>query len=283
MKNVKFIKCFILSLLLFAATPSFSKEVKFAQITDIHYSLTGETQSTRNISQAGIALQAFVHKINDSNVDFIMFLGDSIDSSNTEELEGFMNVVKDIKKPYYMIIGNHDAHKASGISKEDYLTIVRKYNKNQFSKESYFSFNINPELVAVIMDGTSNTVPTARGNFNNKKLLWLDKTLTKNKDKKVLIFQHYPLVEPADNVSHSIINKEAYFNILKKHNNVVLVSSGHYHGRQVKRDEQGIMHISTPAFYDEPFQYDVIKINYDKKSFSKVENVTVEIQEEKCL
>lgn len=273
----------ITAIMLLVGFSAEAKTVKFAQLTDIHYTVSGTTESGRDVSKSQIALQAAIIRLNASDVDFVVFLGDNIDKSTTENLEGFMNIVKDLKKPYYMIIGNHDAHKASGMSKEDYIKIIKKYNPNQFSKNSYFYFHPTPEIVAIFMDGTANTVPTAHGNFNKTKLAWLEKLLKKNKNGKAVILQHYPLIEPSDNPSHNVLNKATYLELLKNHDNVASISSGHYHAEQIKIDEQGITHISTPSLMNPPFEYHVVSISYDKPFFGKIKNFNLKVEKQQCL
>jgi hypothetical protein len=65
--------------------------------------------------------------------------------------------------------------------------------------------------------------------------------------------------------------------MLKKHNNVILISSGHYHQESIQQDEQGVRHISTPAFMDIPHSYQLIKINYDLKTYKSPKDVQITV------
>ena len=92
-----------------------------------------------------------------------------------------------------------------------------------------------------------------------------------------LIFHHTPIHAPREEYKLSMINTEKYKEILKKYNNILLVSSGHYHQDAVLTDENGIRHISAPAFKDTPHLYQLIKIDYDENSYLSPKNVRVTV------
>ena len=99
-----FNKILIILFLFFCLTSiANAKDLKFAQIADIHYDI-GENQ-TQILKWAVDEL----NRIND--LDFVVFLGDNIDKSNRTILKSFLNIVSGLNKPYYIVLGNHDAHK----------------------------------------------------------------------------------------------------------------------------------------------------------------------------
>ena len=65
--------------------------------------------------------------------------------------------------------------------------------------------------------------------------------------------------------------------MLKKHNNVIMISSGHYHQEAIQQDEKGIRHISAPAFKDIPHSYQLIKIDYDIKNYKTPNDVIINV------
>ena len=74
--------------------------------------------------------------------------------------------------------------------------------------------------------------------------------------------------------------------MLKKHNNVVFIASGHYHHEKITLDERGIYHISASALGSRSAssgsgKYQVVKIDYDKKFLSAPKNIKVEISDVK--
>jgi len=267
--KMKIIKnLFIMLLVLFFAQGAFAasyKTIKFAQLTDIHYLPQDvKTQSARVIAGSDKNLYFAVNSINKQDVAFTVFLGDNIDKSNSDYLKAFLEQTTCLTMPYYLVLGNHDVHKIGGITKEDYMTLVRKYNRNQKSPLSYYTFKPNNDILCVVMDGATPFAPSKHGIYTEEKLKWLDALLTNNSKKIVLIFQHFPLIAPTDNVSHSVLESDDYKDILIKHDNVAVVSSGHYHTDKVQIDDDGIYHISAPALVNCPSTYEVINFQYKK-------------------
>ena len=59
--------------------------------------------------------------------------------------------------------------------------------------------------------------------------------------------------------SHKTYMAERYLELLDKHENVIAVVSGHYHtNHEVMRN--GVYHISSPAFAEEPHYFKVIEV-----------------------
>lgn len=267
-------KLFVLfSLFLLTSLSVDAKTVTFAVASDIHYSVFDNTGSKRDISDAPKALQGFVDRVNENRYDFVVFSGDMIDKSNAKNLNGFLNVVSGIKRtPYYLVMGNHDVHKISGLSKLEYLAAVSKSNKYQKKAKESYTFSPSADILAVVLDGVSSGMPTAHGVFSAQTLLWLDEVLTKNKNKKVIIFQHVPYIEPYSNPSHEILDKSEYKAVLSRHDNVLMVVSGHYHKEGIFIDEKGVYHVSAPSLYQAPFYYDELVIKYDKLPCGEAKN-----------
>ncbi len=278
MNKLSLLKLGFLALLIFAlALPGYSKSIKFVQISDIHYSSDSNASSSRDVSQSAVNLRFAVQSIMKQDVDFVMFLGDSTDKSDPHEIISFLRCVQKIKKPFYFVIGNHDAHKLAGIDKESYIKLINIYDPYQKSKKPYYYFKPSKDVLAVVMDGASDFAPTAHGNYSKEMVTWLDKILEKNKDKVVLIFQHFPLIAPTDNYSHTTLEIDPYMELLCKYKNIALISSGHFHADKVVVDENGIHHISVPALLNKPSIYEVVNVNYSKKHFTPPTEVKVEI------
>lgn len=252
---MKKIVCLLFILLIFCST-TYAKEINFIQVSDIHFSLN-EPNTEKYLSFLTLA-------INKKKPDFTAFLGDNIDKSKELNLLGFMQLIYSIKKPYYIILGNHDAYSAGGIEKKEYMDIISVFNHNQKRKKTYFNFRINRDAIGIVLDVNSNFVPSKHGKVPDEQVNWLDNLLTKNSDKLFFIFQHVPLLPPRTEYERSLINTEYYSNMLRKHKNVILISSGHYHQEMVRTDSSGIVHISAPAFKNKPYQYQMIKVIYNK-------------------
>lgn len=252
------------------ANAASTKEISFAQVSDVHFSLTD--------SYPAKYLYFLNASIAKRDPDFVVFLGDNVNKSREEDVIGFMQSIYYMRLPYYIVLGNNDAHQLFGVEKELYLDIVTTFNRNQKDNERYYYFKPNKDVICVVLDATPDFAPSKHGEVSDEQLEWLDKLLTKNSKKMFLIFQHCPLIPPRDEYQLSMLNTDKYKNVLNKHSNVVLISSGHYHQEALFQDEKGIRHISAPAFKDVPHSYQLIKVIYEKKLFRMPKSVEVTIE-----
>lgn len=260
----------------------YAKTLNVAIVSDSHLKPSDNpyvfTPSERNVIFA-------VNSINkNTDVDFVVFLGDNIDKSNVESLESFMNIVKNLNKPYYMVFGNHDAYNAGGVDKEDFLKIIHEYNKRSDKDETSYYFRAGKGFYGLVADGSSYVVPGRHGRYTPELVDELEKLFKHKKRDCILLFQHFPLVDPNDNVSHTTLDKEYYENMLSKYDNLVLIASGHFHHKKVTVDERGVYHISAPALGARAGSsgsglYQIIKIDYKKPFLKKPSDVKVEVED----
>lgn len=264
------LKLFILGfvfLCLSILSPSYSEELVFAQVSDVHYSLDDASM--------GKYLYFLTSSISKKNPDFAVFLGDNVKKSREEDVIGFMQSIYSLHIPYYIVLGNRDAHRISGIEKEVYLDIVTTFNHNQKENQKYYSFKSNSDFICVVLDATPDFAPSKHGQISDEQLNWLDALLTKYPKKMFLIFHHCPLLPPRIEYQRSMLTPERYQKIIDKHSNVVLISSGHYYQDSVTTDEKGIRHISAPSFKDMPYSYQLVKVIYDPRKHKSAKDVEV--------
>lgn len=255
------------SVFLFFNMCAYAGELTFAQAADVNYSAGGaDIQKNLYFLKLSISKQ---------KPDFTIFLGNNISSSSEENAIGFMQHIYSLKKPYYIVFGNNDAHKISGIEKSEYLNIIKAFNKKLKNKKTYYYFKPNRDFICVILDDSPDFMTSKHGEIPDEQLIWLDNLLNKYPRKMFLIFQHSPLIPPYKDAALELKNPDAYKEILDKHSNVILISSGHYSKSAVFKDEKGRTHISAPAFFQYPSSYQLIKIIYDKKNKTDAVKITV--------
>lgn len=244
----------LLSLLLIQ-TSVFAEAVKFVQVTDSHFKTNDEHRAE--------ILKATVKSINnEKGISFVIFTGDNIDSPNAGYLPEFVKIVNKLDVPYYLVIGNHDVFKNNGLSKVQYLEIVKDNNFLYKYKTPNYVFKKNG-FVFIVVDGAKEIVPGSNGYYKKDTLEWLDKQLTKYKNDKVVIFQHFPLIMNKELTSHMVYKKDEYLNILDKHDNVITIITGHLHTNyEVMRN--GVYHITSPTLLSEKPVYKVISISTTK-------------------
>lgn len=259
----------IMTLFILLTSSAFASELKFVQITDSHVSIQGKDYSQREVENAKSVFEKTIKDINSvPEVDFVVFTGDNIDTANSDDLKSFIKMANKLHVPYYMVIGNHEVFRSQNLDKKEYMKIVRRYSKNCRPWAPNYVF-YKKGLVFLVVDGAKEIIPGPAGYYKKDTLKWLDKELTKHKNSKVVIFQHFPIVEPYYNRTHSTYNKKDYEEVLKKHSNVIAIISGHYHanGEQMK---DGIYHISTPALVEAPHNYKIIEISMKNKKDYKI-------------
>ncbi len=261
----KFLTLFVLILgILVTATKSFAENIKFIQVTDSHMA--------KNSEYSQKVLKATIDDINkQSGVSFVVFTGDNVNYAQEEDLRIFASIVKKLNVPYYFVIGNHDVYKTNGMPKTRYLEIMRESNFRIHQRKPNYKWK-KKKFLFLIVDGAKEVIPGPAGYFKKDTLEWLDKTLSKNKKKTTVIFQHFPVVYPDGAEgrlkTHKTYKVEDYTNIIDKHANVLAIISGHLHtnGENMKN---GVYHISTPSLLAIPHYYKIIDI-VTMKDFSPI-------------
>ena len=250
-------------------TKAIAKDLTFIQITDSHFSITKEEYTQREVENSKTVLEKTIQDINSiPNIDFVVFTGDNIDTANEKSLKEFLSIANKLNVSYYVVIGNHEVFKSQNLNKKEYMKIVSKHSKNCKTKNANYEFK-KDGIVFLVVDGAKEVIPGPAGYYKKETLKWLDKKLTEYKKDKVVILQHFPIVEPYYNRTHTTYNVEDYKNIIKKHSNIIAIFSGHYHANAEKMVD-GIYHVSTPALIEPPHNFKIIEITGNKKNGYKV-------------
>lgn len=255
---------FFISLILLSQNV-YAQNIKFIQVTDSHFSGLKADYSQRDVDNSEKVLVNTIKDINSiPQVDFVVFTGDNIDTANSKDLMAFLKLANKLKFPYYVVIGNHEVFKSQDFDKKEYMKIVSKYSKNCRSKTPNYVFEKNG-IVFLVLDGAKEVIPGPAGYYKKDTLAWLDKKLTKYKNRKVVILQHFPVVAPYYNRTHATYNVNDYETVLKKHSNVIAIFSGHYHANgETKKD--GIYNVSTPSLVESPHNFKVVEIEIKNKN-----------------
>lgn len=241
-----------------------AENIKFAQITDTHLAASNPFTSR--------VLESAIEDINNQpEISFVVFTGDNIANPKEEDLRAFMNVLKKLKVPYYIALGNNDVYKANGLSKVRYYEIIKEYSLFRRQKSPNYVFKKNG-FVFITVDGAKEVVPGTIGYYRKDTLEWLDKMLKKYKKKDVVVFQHFPIVYPKDAESrvktHKTYKVEEYRQMLDKHTNVLAVITGHFHVND-ETMQNGIYYINSPSILTLPQSYKIIDI-VTTKDFSPI-------------
>lgn len=258
MKNILkliIVFCFVF----FVQTQSFAKNETITVISDTH--LSSDKQNNSMTPSIEKLLKA-VNQANADTSDCVIFLGDNIQSPNKLDIAMFAKIINKIKKPVYVVAGNRDISKTKGVDKKEYYRVLNKFSSNKVSKLP--TYKKQGDLIFIFMAGINETFPTYKGYYKNEELIFLDETLTKFKDKKAVIFQHFPVVPPKEDETRQTVKPELYLDVLAKHENVLAVVSGHYHKEDVI-PMNNVKHISVGSL-NQTGEYEQIKIFKNKNN-----------------
>ena len=254
---MKILRQILVIFLLTFCTVCYADNLTITVISDAHISADKKNNTmTKSISR----LIKAVEQANHGTSDIVVFLGDNVQSADRINTAMFAKIINKLKKPYYVTIGNRDVAKSKDLPKEEVLKITNKFSSNKISKLP--SYKKKNDLIFVFLSGANETFPTYKGYYKNYELDFLDKTLTKFKDKKVIIFQHFPVVPPCEDSIRETVKPENYLAVLNKHNNVLAVVSGHYHKEDVV-EQNSVKHISIGPLF-QTGEYEQIKIFKNK-------------------
>jgi 3',5'-cyclic AMP phosphodiesterase CpdA len=270
----------LFAIFLFSINSSLAETIKFIQVSDVHYPNEKRLEyEGRSLKNAKPNFQKTIHSINKTDIDFVFFTGDLVDQSQKELFDGFFAELKNLNKKYFLCLGNHDSNSPNGLTKTGTLNYIKE-NKHYQKANGNYTVNLNDDFLAIVLDGSHDTKMTSRGYFTKETTDWLKETLKTNKDKNIVIFQHFPIVEPKKDESyfhkHSTIKKRAYIRLLKQNPNIVGIFSGHYHIAG-ELEKYGTKHFSTPALFTTPAFYRTVEIDYNKQTINHIKTHLIEL------
>jgi len=235
-------KLFILLLTL--TTISAAQEFKFAWLTDIHI---GYPTAVEDLTRS-------VNDINSSNdISFTVVSGDITATGTLEELSLAKSILDDLKKPYYIIPGNHDT-KWSESGCTDFLKLWGK---------DRFVFEYDKFLFVGLHQGPRMRM--ADGHWAPEDLRWFDSLIVSvpNSNQPIIFVTHYPLDEGIAN----------WYEMLDRLKNVntQIVLFGHGHTNKIYDFESiaGVMSRSNLRAEEEVGGYTIAEIRNDSIYFSE--------------
>lgn len=234
--------------------------LKFAQISDAHYSTFEQDTSFKLLSSSADILDDAISQVNSTpNIDFTMFTGDMINKPKETELISFISHAKLLNTPWYVVFGNHDTAFGVSLTKSLYFDILNGRNPNFCYKTPYYSFTPKKGYKVIALDTIIDYKRTSQGEVSEKELEWLKDELDNSKNNIIIIFSHVPVVEPYPSESHKLINSYEVRLLLKKYDNPIIVCSGHYHGTKIIQDNN-ILYINTPSLVSYPNAFRIINV-----------------------
>ncbi|HCY78037.1 MAG TPA: hypothetical protein DHV28_19190 [Ignavibacteriales bacterium] len=235
-------KLFLLILILTNLT--FPQQFKFAWLTDIHIGYPTAEED----------LRSSINDINSfSDISFTIVSGDITATGTLEELSLAKTILDDLKKPYFIIPGNHDT-KWSESGCTDFLKLWGN---------DRFVFDYDKFLFIGLHEGPRMRM--ADGYFAPEDLQWFDSLIASlpNSNKPIIFVTHYPLDE-------GIADWYEMLDRLKNINTQVVLF-GHGHTNRVYNFESipGVMSRSNLRADKEIGGYTITEIKNDSIYFSE--------------
>ncbi len=183
---------------------------------DLKFITVGDPQINLSNGEGIERLRQVVDFANKSDIDFVIFLGDMTDDGKEKSNDIVKDILKDLKKPYYVVAGNHDIYESTKIFESYYGPMEHIENIKGY------------QLLFIGINGEKDK----NGNFGNLK--WSFDFSKANKDIPTLVFIHGPVID-VDGCMYCILQKDVTeygYSIkpeLEKFTNLIGVYSGHVH------------------------------------------------------
>ncbi|OQX83514.1 hypothetical protein B6D60_10365 [candidate division KSB1 bacterium 4484_87] len=238
----KILKIFLLSLafLIFFSCEQKSS-FRFAWLTDTH---VGSANADKYLWES-------VRDINlNEKIDFTIISGDVTETGSDDELKLAKSILDSLKKPYFIIPGNHDTKwSPSGCT-----TFLKLWgdDKFRFSKNGIEFLAIHQGPIMRMGDGC----------FSPEDVRWLKEQLRDIGHKKPIIFiTHYPL-------NSSISNWFEVLDLLKQYaTQIVLLGHGHRNRAYNFEGLPGVMGRANLKRGKSPVGYNIVEVSPDSIRF----------------
>ncbi len=260
----KFLYWSLFTICVFAGVSAFSfcNTLKFAHISDVHLSDKTINTSYKLLANSKDLFDDELKQIKKAKgLDFVFVTGDMTDKPKFKLIEEFETKMNTLKTPWYSSFGNHDISIGGPVSKEKYIEILKKNNKNFKFDKPYYSFSPKKGFKIISLDGVIDNRITANGKISPEQLKWLDNELSKaqKKDELPLIFLHFPIEEPFPSFHHKILNSDDVLKILNKYKMPIAVFSGHYHVTKIIK-KGNLLFVSTPSLVSYPNAFRIVTV-----------------------
>ncbi len=186
-------------------------------IADLKFITVGDPQIDINTLDGIDRLKKVVSFVNKSDVDFVVFEGDMTNDGGNVSNDVVIDILEDLNKPYYVIVGNHDMY------------VDPKIFESHYGKAEHVEYIKGYQLLFIgIGDKKIN-------NDFATKLNWSFDFSKIDKNIPTLVFIHGPVIDMPAGCLHCMVRKDImkYGNSirpeLEKFVNLVGVYSGHVH------------------------------------------------------
>ena len=250
-----FLTAWVYIVLFYCYTDSaYSQSLNFALFSDLHIQVS-------NPEASGDLLKSVESVNNTAGIDFIIVSGDITETGDLASLKEAKNILNKLKKPYYIIAGNHETK----WSESGYTDFSKIFGNDKFS----FTHN----GIKFIGFTTGPVIKMGDGHISPQDIAWVKKELSEIPgDMPVIAVTHYPLI-PGD-----VDNWYEMTDVLREYN-VQLVLGGHYHKNSEMNYDgiKGILNRSTLQTRGDSGGYNIYSISDTIRIYTKLNDREPEI------
>ncbi len=257
-----------------------SKTVKFGVVADVQY-YSGKPLETRYYSASLDKLKEALTQFNKENVQFVVNLGDTIDT-NIRSFDAVMPLFKSLKAPVYQVVGNHDFGVGTGEEEKVLPALGLEDTYYAFSRENWLFVILNgfelrfpfPEdgtlakesealYTRLRAEGKENA-QRWNGGIGSEQLGFLDRHLSQAdmSGKNAVVVCHFPVLPESGG---NLWNDFEIIALLAKHPSVKVYFCGHNHeGDYVFRN--GIHYLTFQGMVETPDQNAFAVVTLEKEA-----------------
>lgn len=243
------------------------KPFSFAVVSDVHLT-TGVDDTYLLFNESQLFLQDAVKTINSLNLDFVVFIGDMIETPGKDEANWnlFIDVMQTLNCRWDFILGESDL---SSVSTQEKMRMFGPDWKGRDLDNSapYWSYNFASNVHLIGLDTSKYNSKT--GVVSDDQLQWLKHDLETHKSQFTIVFSHHPLLPPSPYDyrppfnEYGIINGAGVREILGGSPYVRLAISGHVPVNAVQK-EGNIYYVSCPNLVAYPCAFKVFRVTNDE-------------------
>lgn len=250
---------------MFTGTGTDNIDISNIKDPDLKFIIVGDPhiKAIENNDEGVERLRSIINLINKMDIDFVVFMGDVTDKGTMKQYNLAIKILRDLKKPYYVIIGNHDIMTSNKMFEEYFGSSERIETIKGHNATNY----------QLLFIGTYADRDDS-GNLTN--LYWsFDFDKAANKTVPTIIFAHTPIRCPSSVYISCKLNEKilVYGKTMepeiKKFTNLLGVYSGHIHRESSEIIDGvryttvgGLVHMGIAGIYAQPSDnigYSVIK------------------------